>query len=117
MKFFLIVKDKIHALIFPFQITHLPGSVRDLTHLTEFYLYGNKLSTLPAEIGCLVNLQTLALSENSLTCLPDSLVNLKLLRVLDLRHNKLSEVRTDPNGLQRNILTHFLLRFLMSSTS
>lgn len=75
------------------QITQIPSSVKELTHLVEFYLYGNKLVTLPAEMGSLVNLQTLALNENSLTSLPHSLANLKTLRVLDLRHNKLSEVR------------------------
>ncbi|GBL92609.1 Leucine-rich repeat protein soc-2 [Araneus ventricosus] len=73
-------------------ISVLPSSVKDLTHLTEFYLYGNKLTALPPEIGCLVNLRTLALSENSLTSLPDTLVNLKSLKVLDLRHNKLNEI-------------------------
>ncbi|KAG8172535.1 hypothetical protein JTE90_024917 [Oedothorax gibbosus] len=73
-------------------ISILPSSVKELTHLTEFYLYGNKITTLPPEIGCLVSLRTLALSENSLTSLPDSLINLKLLKVLDLRHNKLNEI-------------------------
>ena len=74
------------------QITQLPATVRDLTHLTELYLYGNKLTTLPAELGCLTSLQTLALNENSLTSLPGSLAHLRALRVLDLRHNKLNEV-------------------------
>ena len=73
-------------------LTTLPASVKELTHLVEFYLYQNKLVTLPQEIGNLVNLQMLAVNENSLTSLPDSLSNLKQLKVLDLRHNKLNEV-------------------------
>ena len=76
-------------------LTTLPASVKELTHLVEFYLYQNKLVTLPPEIGNLVNLQMLAVNENSLTSLPDSLANLKQLKVLDLRHNKLNEVSTD----------------------
>lgn len=73
-------------------ITHLPHSIKELTQLSEIYLYGNKLSTLPQEIGYLKNLQTLALNENSLTTLPDALELLQSLRVLDLRHNKLNEI-------------------------
>ena len=76
-------------------LTTLPASVKELTHLVEFYLYQNKLVTLPPEIGNLVNLQMLAVNENSLTSLPDSLANLKQLKVLDLRHNKLNEVSID----------------------
>lgn len=70
----------------------LPSSIKELTQLTELYLYSNKLQSLPAELGCLSGLVTLALSENSLTSLPDSLDNLKKLRMLDLRHNKLREI-------------------------
>ncbi|RWS23112.1 leucine-rich repeat protein soc-2-like protein, partial [Leptotrombidium deliense] len=73
-------------------ITTLPTSVKELSHLVEFYLYQNKLVTLPADIGNLVNLQMLAVNENSLTSLPDTLAGLKQLKVLDLRHNKLNEV-------------------------
>ncbi|EHB05959.1 Leucine-rich repeat protein SHOC-2 [Heterocephalus glaber] len=77
----------------------LPSSVKELTQLTEIYLYSNKLQSLPAEVGCLVNLMTLALSENSLTSLPDSLDNLKKLQMLDLQHNKLREIPSAVYGL------------------
>lgn len=33
----------------------LPTSVKELTQLTELYLYSNKLQCLPVELGCLVN--------------------------------------------------------------
>lgn len=70
----------------------IPPTVKELTHLKELYLYGNKIVQLPIEIGCLVNLETFALNENSLTNLPDTMEDLKKLRLLDLRHNRLSEV-------------------------
>ncbi|KAG1667911.1 Leucine-rich repeat protein soc-2 [Nymphon striatum] len=90
-------------------ITVLPSSVKELIHLEEFYLYGNKLITLPVEIGNLVHLQTLALSENAITSLPDSLENLKHLKVLDLRHNKLNEI---PDVVYKlTSLTTLFLRF------
>lgn len=73
-------------------LSALPPTIRDLTHITECYLYQNKLVTLPNEIGQLPQLEILAVNENSLSSLPDSLANLKSLRVLDLRHNKLNDV-------------------------
>uniref|UniRef100_A0AC35F0E0 Uncharacterized protein n=1 Tax=Panagrolaimus sp. PS1159 TaxID=55785 RepID=A0AC35F0E0_9BILA len=72
-------------------LTAIPPAIKDLTQLTELFLYKNKLSTLPPEIGTLVNLKLLGLSENNLSSLPDTLVNLKNLSTLDLRHNKLCE--------------------------
>lgn len=87
----------------------LPSSIRELTRLTELYLYSNKLQCLPYDVGCLSGLVTLALSENSLTSLPDSLENLKWLRMLDLRHNKLREI---PAVVYRlTSLTTLYLRF------
>ena len=59
-------------------ISLLPPSLKDLTHLTELYLYSNRLATLPPEIGCLVNLVTLSLSENVITSLPDQLASLQV---------------------------------------
>lgn len=87
----------------------LPTAIKELTQLTELYLYSNKLQSLPAELGCLSELVTLALSENSLTSLPDSLDSLKMLRMLDLRHNKLREI--PPVVYRLTSLTTLYLRF------
>lgn len=87
----------------------LPSSIKELTQLTELYLYSNKLQSLPSELGCLSGLVTLALSENSLTSLPDSLDGLKKLRMLDLRHNKLREI--PPVVYRVASLTTLYLRF------
>lgn len=78
-------------------LTSLPISIRDLTNLTELYLYQNKLVSLPSELGSLVNLEILAANENLLSSLPDSLANLRNLRVIDLRHNKFNEVKINLN--------------------
>lgn len=45
-------------------ITIVPPSIKECSHLVELYLYGNKISSLPSEIGVLTQLQTLALNEN-----------------------------------------------------
>ncbi|KAK6029501.1 leucine Rich repeat-containing domain protein [Ostertagia ostertagi] len=73
-------------------ITSIPSSIRDLTQLTELFLYKNKLTQLPSELGNLVSLRKLGLSENALCSLPDSLASLTQLETLDLRHNKLTEI-------------------------
>lgn len=78
---------------FLFQIISIPTTIRDLVHLTELFLYKNKLTSLPPELGNLVNLRKLGLSENSLTALPDSLAALTELETIDLRHNKIADVR------------------------
>merc|ERR1719239_1681713 len=73
-------------------ISSLPPTLKELSHLTELYLYSNRLATLPPEIGSLVNLVTLSLSENVITSLPSQLAGLQSLRVLDCRHNRLTEI-------------------------
>ncbi|GAV09646.1 hypothetical protein RvY_19150 [Ramazzottius varieornatus] len=90
-------------------ITSVPPSIKELGHLTELYLYGNKLTAVPLEIGELSSLQVLALHENSLTTLPSSMSGLVSLRILDLRHNKLQEVRSDAR------IHHFLISVTHSS--
>merc|ERR1719270_344683 len=90
-------------------ISVLPATLRDLTHLKELYLYSNRLATLPPEIGCLVNLSTLSLSENVITSLPDQLANLQNLRVLDCRHNRLMDIPAVVYSLTS--LTTLYLRF------
>ena len=34
-------------------ISQLPASIKELTQLTELYIYSNRLAVLPSEIGCL----------------------------------------------------------------
>jgi leucine-rich repeat protein SHOC2 len=34
-------------------ISYVPPSIRELTQLTELYLYSNRLAVLPSEVGCL----------------------------------------------------------------
>lgn len=45
-------------------ITIIPPSIKECSHLVELYIYGNKIASLPPEIGNLTQLQTLALNEN-----------------------------------------------------
>ena len=66
-------------------LVSLSSSIKDMTQLTELFLYKNKLTKVPDELGCLVNLLTLALNENHLMSLPSSLTNLQQLKMLDLR--------------------------------
>ncbi|KAI6187326.1 Leucine-rich repeat protein soc-2 [Aphelenchoides besseyi] len=73
------------------RITAVPPAIKDLSQVTELFLYKNKLTTLPPEIGHLVNLRILGLSENNLSSLPETISSLKRLETLDLRHNKLTE--------------------------
>lgn len=113
------------------QITCIPASIRDLTQLTELFLYKNKLTQVPSELGCLVSLKLLGsflsfssllfilspfpfpsfpgLSENALTSLPDSLSTLTQLETLDLRHNKLTEI--PPVVYKINSLETLWIRF------
>ena len=35
-------------------ISVIPSTIKDLSHLVELYLYSNRLATLPVEIGSLV---------------------------------------------------------------
>ena len=37
-------------------ISAVPASIKELTQLSELYIYSNRLSTLPQEIGCLTKL-------------------------------------------------------------
>lgn len=38
----------------------IPNSIKELTNLSELFLYGNKIAVLPQEIGQLTQLTTLA---------------------------------------------------------
>lgn len=50
-------------------ITIIPQSVKECTHLVEFYLYGNKIASLPPEIGCVCELKISRLRGGIYTCI------------------------------------------------
>ena len=74
------------------QITTLPDSISNLTHLTILNLDNNQLSQLPIDIGKLVNLDTLSLSCNQITSLPESIGGLHLLTCLNAMENQLNRL-------------------------
>jgi Leucine-rich repeat (LRR) protein len=73
------------------QLSALPESLGQLTHLQSLDLSRNQLTVLPESIGQLTKLQTLVLSRNQLTALPESLGQLTKLQSLDLSDNQLTE--------------------------
>ena len=58
------------------QLTSLPKSIGNLTHLTELYLRKNQLTSLPESIGKLTNITEFVFECNLLTTLPESIGNL-----------------------------------------
>ncbi|CAL8088647.1 unnamed protein product [Calicophoron daubneyi] len=71
------------------QLPH--GIFKELSFISELFLYDNKLCSLPSAIGHLSNLRLLLLQQNLLTAsgLPSELSKLSRLKELDLRHNRL----------------------------
>jgi len=80
------------------RLTHLPTSLRRLTHLEGLSLNANKLTALPEWIGELRFLKHLSAWSNSLTSLPNSLTQLNELNELDFSLNYLKAL---PEGLGR----------------
>lgn len=69
------------------QLTELPDSIVQLSHLRELNLMYNSIQTLPARIGLLCSLERLGIANNQLQELPATLGGLVLLRRLDLEQN------------------------------
>jgi GTPase SAR1 family protein len=88
-------------------LTALPESLGQLTHLTVLDLHNNQLSIVPDSLGQLTNLTTLDLSDNQLSIVPDSLGQLTNLTALDLSDNQLSIV-PDSLGQLTNLTALFL---------
>jgi GTPase SAR1 family protein len=74
------------------RLTTLPGEIRHLARLEEFYLDDNDISALPPEIGDLRALRNLDLEGNCLTSLPREIGQLRNLEQLDLRNNSLKSL-------------------------
>lgn len=86
-------RDQALILVLPYnQITELPESIGQLSHLQELDLYDNQLKVLPESITQLTQLQELVLSNNRLTDLPESIAQLTQLQYLDLDSNQLTEL-------------------------
>jgi len=83
------------------QLTALPESLGQLTHLQSLDLSSNQLMALPEWLGQLTQLQSLDISDNQLTALPESLGQLTHLQSLDSSGNLLTAL---PESLGQ--LTH-----------
>lgn len=73
-------------------LTELPESISQLTHLQTLFLYGNQLTSLPESIGQLTKLKALSLNNNQLTLLPESIGQLTQLQLLRLNNNQLTSL-------------------------
>ena len=104
----------------PRQLTELPESLRQLTHLQKLDLSNNQLTTLPDWLGSLTQLDKLIISSNHLTTLPDTIGQLGKLRLLDLSSNQLRSL-PDSIGQLRDLkwlsLSHNKLTRLPESMS
>jgi hypothetical protein len=71
-------------------LTALPESLWQLTNLHTFNVSDNHWSSLSEHLGNLTHLQMLDVGHNALTCLPESLGNLRRLTFLYVRHKSLN---------------------------
>ncbi|HEY6252939.1 MAG TPA: leucine-rich repeat domain-containing protein, partial [Candidatus Angelobacter sp.] len=69
------------------QLSVLPDSIAQLTHLENLDLSGNQLTTLPGSIARLAHLRYLNLTNNRLTVIPSWLAELPNLSLLFLHGN------------------------------
>ncbi|WP_010298845.1 leucine-rich repeat domain-containing protein [Candidatus Odyssella thessalonicensis] len=70
-------------------LTYLPYSIKNLTHLVTLGVATNKLTSLSPTIKYCYNLRNLLLMENQLTSLPAEIGKLKNLQELELNNNQL----------------------------
>ena len=82
------------------QISHLPKTIGNLSHLKELYLNYNNLASIPEEIGDLKRLNTLGLFYNKLTRLPKEIGNLEELTWLYLGGNQFSSLPEELSALK-----------------
>src|SRR5258706_1052558 len=69
-------------------LTELPESLRELTHLQSLDLWENRLESLPEWLTGLTQLRAVDLSGNRLTTLPEWLCTFAELHSLDLYGNE-----------------------------
>lgn len=96
-------------------LTYLPESIAELTHLKKLDLYDNYLTALPEQIGELTELEELWVSENELLRLPESLGLLRKLRSLRAENNRITEFPESLQGapvLQELMLADNYIHFL-----
>ncbi|MFX1536731.1 MAG: leucine-rich repeat domain-containing protein [Promethearchaeota archaeon] len=84
------------------ELTQVPESIWQLSHLRLLSLNGNQLQTVPEDIRQLRNLQYLDLEWNSLQTLPDTIGHLHNLQTLKLEGNELQSL-PDTIGQLRNL--------------
>jgi internalin A len=96
-------------------MTQLPESLGELSHVQRLNLSGNRLTQISLDVlGRLSNLQHLDLHKNQLTCIPSKLVQLGNLQHLDLHKNQLTHISPELGklcnlqylDLHKNQLTH-----------
>ena len=75
-------------------LSSLPRSIGNLTHLRKCMLAGNKLTSLPEEMAGCRELELLRLAANQLTELPDWLLRLPRLSWLAFAGNPMAAART-----------------------
>src|SRR5271157_533476 len=73
-----------------FQLSELPESIGNLTHLERLYLEKNNIAFLPESIGNLIKLEVLDISYNKIADIPATIENLRALKILDALSNELS---------------------------
>jgi internalin A len=79
-------------------LTAIPDSLTELSHLQHLSLNGNQIDSIPDSIAELSALQSLDLSGNEIKSIPDSIFRLSQLRTLDLSGNA---IRSIPDSIAK----------------
>ncbi len=85
------------------ELSSLPNSFGNLTHLQKVFLSSNQLSNLPKSFENLRSIKTVDLRNNWLKVLPEGFGKLNNLKSLDLRNNNLESLPKSFNRLSQLI--------------